>query len=140
MIKERTLSIIKPDAVSQNVIGSIISRFELSGLFVVEARMLQLTSIQAEQFYYEHREKFFFNCLINFMISGRIFVQVLEGSNAIQRNRDIMGSTDPKNALKGTIRADYGSDCTKNAIHGSDSRISALREICYYFNNNTLFN
>lgn len=133
MLKERTLSIIKPDAVSKNVIGSIISRFEVSGLIIVATRMLQLTSMQAIQFYSEHQKKFFFNVLIDFMTSGMIFVQVLEGNNSIRRNREIMGFTNPIHALAGTIRADYGSDCTKNAIHGSDSNKSAIREISYFF-------
>lgn len=133
MLKERTLSIIKPDAVAKNVIGSIINRFEISGLVIVSVKILKLTSIQAAQFYSEHQKKFFFDVLINFMTSGIIFVQVLEGNNSIQRNREIMGSTNPINALAGTIRADYGSDCTKNAVHGSDSSESAIREISYFF-------
>lgn len=136
MIIERTLSIIKPDAVSKNVIGAIISRFEISGFVVVAAKMLKLTSLQAQQFYSEHYNKFFFKILIDFMISGMIFVQVLEGSDSVRRNREIMGDTNPMDALSGTIRADYGSDYTKNAIHGSDSNKSAVREISYFFNNN----
>lgn len=132
-MKEHTLSIIKPDAVSKNLIGSIINRFEIAGLFIVSVKMLQLTSKQAIEFYYEHRNKLFFNDLINFMISGRIFVQVLEGNEAIRRNREIMGVTDPVHALSGTIRSDYGENCMKNAIHGSDSLYSAKHEIAYFF-------
>lgn len=133
MLKECTLSIIKPDAVIKNVIGAIINRFEISGLVIVTAKMLQLTSIQATQFYCEHQKKFFFKNLIDFMISGRVFVQVLEGNNSIRRVREIMGSTNPVEALAGTIRADYGINYTKNAIHGSDSTESAIREISYFF-------
>ncbi|URJ29874.1 nucleoside-diphosphate kinase [Blochmannia endosymbiont of Camponotus sp.] len=132
--KEHTLSIIKPDAVAKKIIGSIISRFETSGLSVVEAKVLQLTCTQASEFYYEHQKKSFFESLINFMISGPIFVQILAGNNSIQRNREIMGATNPKHALAGTIRSDYGYDCTKNAVHGSDSKKSAIREIHYFFN------
>ncbi|URJ23849.1 nucleoside-diphosphate kinase [Blochmannia endosymbiont of Camponotus sp.] len=131
--KENTLSIIKPDAVAKNIIGSIISRFEAAGLIIVGAKILQLTYIQASEFYFEHQKKYFFDSLINFMISGPIFIQILEGNNSIQRNREIMGATNPANALAGTIRADYGYNYTKNAIHGSDSKKSAIREISYFF-------
>lgn len=133
MVKERTLSIIKPDAVAKNSIGAIINRFEIAGLSIVEAKILILTSMQAEIFYAEHKKKIFFNILINFMISGRIFVQVLEGDDSIKRNREIMGATNPLNALAGTIRADYGSNYTENAIHGSASSEAAIREISYFF-------
>lgn len=133
MFKERTLSIIKPDAVIKNVIGAIINRFEISGLVIVTAKMLQLTPIQATEFYCEHQKKFFFSTLVNFMVSGRIFVQVLEGNNVIRRVREIMGSTNPVDALAGTIRADYGINYTQNAVHGSDSAESAIREIFYFF-------
>lgn len=133
-MKERTLSIIKPDAVSKNLIGAIINRFEIAGLFVISIKMLQLTSKQAMEFYYEHKNKLFFNDLVSFMISGKILVQVLEGNEAIRRNREIMGSTNPAYALAGTIRSDYGENCTKNAIHGSDSLNSAKYEILYFFN------
>lgn len=138
MLTERTLSIIKPDAVAKNIIGTIINRFEVSGFVIVAAKMLKLTSVQAKQFYVEHQKKLFFNVLVDFMTSGMIFVQVLEGENAIRRNREIIGSTNPIDALAGTIRADYGSDYTKNAIHGSDSVESAIREISYFFHNNNM--
>ncbi|URJ24367.1 nucleoside-diphosphate kinase [Candidatus Blochmanniella camponoti] len=131
--KENTLSIIKPDAVAKNIIGSIISRFEAAGLIIVGAKILQLTYIQASEFYFEHQKKYFFDSLIDFMISGPVFVQILKGNNSIQRNREIMGATDPANALAGTIRSDYGYNYTKNAIHGSDSKKSAIREISYFF-------
>ncbi|WP_181950847.1 nucleoside-diphosphate kinase [Blochmannia endosymbiont of Camponotus nipponensis] len=131
--KENTLSIIKPDAVAKNIIGSIINRFETAGFMVIGAKMLQLTYTQASEFYCEHQNKPFFENLINFMISGLIFVQILAGHNSIQRNREIMGATDPMHALAGTIRSDYGYNCTKNAIHGSDSKQSAAREISYFF-------
>lgn len=133
MIKEKTLSIIKPDAVSRNIIGAIISRFETSGLIVLSAKMIQLTSGQAVQFYHEHQGKFFFNELIKFIVSGLIFVQILEGDKAIRRTREIIGSTNPQHALAGTIRSDYGENCTKNAIHGSDSLESAKYEISCFF-------
>lgn len=131
--KERTLSIIKPDAVSKGIIGAIISRFESSGLLIVSAKMLQLTTDQVLEFYNEHKNKFFFKDLMEFMISGPIFVQILEGNYAIRRNREIMGNTDPMKALAGTIRFDYGESCTKNVIHGSDSESSAKYEIAYFF-------
>lgn len=134
MLKERTLSIIKPDAVAKNVIGSIINRFEISGLVVVAAKISKLTFVQATQFYINHQKKPFFDDLIDFMTSGRIFVLVLEGDNSVRRNREIMGATNPIDALAGTIRADYGNNCTKNAIHGSDSNESAINEISYFFN------
>lgn len=130
---EQTLSIIKPDAVSKNVIGSIINRFENSGLVIIAAKMIKLKSIEAEEFYHEHRQKKFFNELIQFMISGPIFLQILKGNHAIRRNREIMGSTNPQNALAGTIRFDYGENCIKNAVHGSDSEKSAKFEILFFF-------
>lgn len=135
MLKERTLSIIKPDAVAKNVIGAIIHRFETSDLIIVHAKMLKLTLKQAKMFYVEHHKKIYFDTLISFMISGKIFVQVLEGSNAVKRHREVIGSTNPLDALAGTVRADYGSDITKNAVHGSDSNESAIREISYFFDN-----
>lgn len=133
-MKEYTLSIIKPDAVAKNIIGSIIDRFETSNLAVKSAKMLQLTPEQALEFYHEHQDKFFFDDLIEFMVSGPILIQVLEGNSAIRRNREIMGSTNPIQALSGTIRSDYGESCIKNAIHGSDSQDSAKFEISYFFN------
>ncbi|OZI13825.1 nucleoside-diphosphate kinase [Sodalis-like symbiont of Philaenus spumarius] len=133
MTIERTCSIIKPNAVAKNVIGAIIQRFESTGLTVVGAKMLQLTREQAEGFYAEHKGKPFFDSLVDFMISGRILVQVLEGEDAGRRNREIMGATNPANALAGTLRADYADSFTENAVHGSDSAESAAREIAYFF-------
>lgn len=133
MAVERTLSIIKPDAVAKNVIGKIISRFEDAGLVVVAARMMQLSREQAEGFYAVHRERPFFGELVSFMISGPVFVQVLEGENAIAKNRDLMGATDPKKADPGTIRADFADSIDANAVHGSDSAENAAIEIDYFF-------
>lgn len=134
MVKENTLSIIKPDAVARNIIGSIINRFETSGLILTSVKMLQLTFTQAVEFYCVHKDKYFFNDLIKFMISGPVFIQILSGNCAIKRNRDIMGCTDPVSALAGTIRSDYGENCIKNVVHGSDSESSAKYEIEYFFN------
>jgi nucleoside-diphosphate kinase len=133
MAVERTLSIIKPDAVKKNVIGEIISRFEKAGLRVVEARMMRLTRKEAEGFYAVHRERPFFKDLVEFMISGPVVVQVLEGENAIARNRELMGATDPKKAAKGTIRADFADSIDANAVHGSDGPDTARKEIEYFF-------
>jgi len=133
MAVERTLSIIKPDAVSKNVIGDIVARFEKAGLKVVAARMKCLSSTEAQGFYAEHRERGFFNDLVAFMTSGPVFVQVLEGENAIAKNRILMGATDPKKAEAGTIRADFADSIDANAVHGSDSVESAAREIAYFF-------
>ncbi|MBV4395654.1 nucleoside-diphosphate kinase [Advenella alkanexedens] len=133
MAVERTLSIIKPDAVAKNVIGEIITRFEKAGLKVVEARMQQLTREEAEGFYAVHKERPFFNDLVGFMISGPVFIQVLEGENAIQKNRDLMGATDPKKAEPGTIRADFADSIDANAVHGSDAPETAAVEIAYFF-------
>lgn len=133
MAVERTLSIVKPDAVAKNVIGQIYSRFEKVGLRIVAARMLQLSQKEAEGFYAVHRERPFFRDLVKFMISGPIMVQVLEGESAIARNREIMGATDPKKASKGTIRADFADSIDANAVHGSDSADSARVEIAYFF-------
>jgi nucleoside-diphosphate kinase len=133
MAVERTLSIIKPDAVGKNVIGKIISRFEEGGLTVVAAKMLQLTDESAGGFYAEHRERGFFKDLVAFMTSGPVVVQVLEGENAIARNRELMGATDPAKAEPGTIRADFAKSIDANAVHGSDSPASAEREIAYFF-------
>jgi nucleoside-diphosphate kinase len=130
---ERTLSIIKPDAVAKNVIGQIYSRFEIRGLKIVAARMLHLSRAQAEGFYAVHRQRPFFNDLVNFMISGPVMVQVLEGEGAIQKNRDLMGATDPKKAAKGTIRADFADSIDANAVHGSDAAETAAVEIAYFF-------
>ncbi|MCK5769567.1 nucleoside-diphosphate kinase [Algiphilus sp.] len=133
MAVERTLSIIKPDAVAANVIGEIYSRFEQAGLKIVAARMLHLTRSEAEGFYEVHRERPFFTDLVNFMVSGPVVVQVLEGEDAVSRNREIMGATNPKEAAQGTIRADYAQSIDENAVHGSDSAENAAREIAYFF-------
>jgi nucleoside-diphosphate kinase len=133
MSLERTLSIIKPDAVARNVIGEIYSRFEKAGLRIVAARMLQLTREQAEGFYAVHRERPFFRDLVDFMTSGPVMVQVLEGENAIARNREVMGATNPKEAAPGTIRADFAESIDENAVHGSDAPETAAVEIAYFF-------
>ncbi|WP_018649004.1 MULTISPECIES: nucleoside-diphosphate kinase [unclassified Thioalkalivibrio] len=135
MAAERTLSIIKPDAVSKNVIGEIYSRFEKAGLQVVAARMIQLSREQAEGFYDVHKERPFFNDLVEFMISGPVMVQVLEGEGAIAKNREIMGATNPKDAAPGTIRADFATSIDENAVHGSDAAETAAREIEFFFGN-----
>ena len=133
MSTERTLSIIKPDAVAKNVIGQIYSRFENAGLKVIAARMVQLSRAEAEGFYAVHRERPFFKDLVEFMISGPVMIQVLEGDNAIVKNRDLMGATDPKKADKGTIRADFADSIDANAVHGSDGPDTAKNEIAYFF-------
>ena len=133
MAVERTLSIIKPDAVAKNVIGQIYSRFEGAGLKIVAARMIQLSQQEAEGFYVVHRERPFFRDLVKFMISGPVMVQVLEGGNAIAKHRDLMGATDPKKAAKGTIRADFADSIDANAVHGSDGPDTARDEIAYFF-------
>jgi len=131
--EERTLSIIKPDAVAKNVIGEIYSRFEKGGLRIVAARMLHLTREQAEGFYAVHKERPFFRDLVEFMISGPVMVQVLEGETAITRNREIMGATNPKDAAPGTIRADFATSIDENAVHGSDGPDTARNEIAFFF-------
>ncbi|MHB8454658.1 MAG: nucleoside-diphosphate kinase [Acidiferrobacterales bacterium] len=131
---ERTLSIVKPDAVAKNFIGEIYVRFEKAGLRVVAAKMVHLTRTQAEGFYAVHRERPFFKDLVQFMVSGPVMVQVLEGEGAIQKNRDIMGATNPKNAAAGTIRADFAASVEENAVHGSDGPETARTEIGYFFN------
>jgi nucleoside-diphosphate kinase len=133
MAVERTLSIIKPDAVAKNVIGQIYARFENSGLKIIAARMLHLSRAEAEGFYAVHRQRPFFNDLVTFMISGPVIVQVLEGDQAILKNRDLMGATDPKKAAKGTIRADFADSIDANAVHGSDAPETAAVEIAYFF-------
>ena len=130
---ERTLSIIKPDATAKNLIGKIYSRFEKGGLRVIAAKMLHLSREQAEQFYVVHKERPFFPELVEFMISGPIVVQVLEGENAVARNREIMGATDPRQANAGTIRADFAEEVTENAVHGSDAVATAEEEIDFFF-------
>ena len=133
MALERTLSIIKPDAVKKNAIGQILARFEAAGLKIVAARMKHLSRAEAEGFYAVHRERPFFRDLVQFMSSGPVLVQVLEGDNAISRNRDLMGATDPKQAAKGTIRADFATTIDANAVHGSDAPETARFEIGYFF-------
>ena len=133
MAVERTLSIIKPDAVAKNAIGDIYARFERNGLKVVAARMRHLSRADAEAFYAVHRNRPFFKDLVDFMISGPIMVQVLEGENAIARNRDLMGATDPKKAAQGTIRADFADSIDANAVHGSDSPQTAATEVAFFF-------
>lgn len=133
MAIERTLSIIKPDAVAKNVIGQILTRFENAGLKIVNARLQQLTRAEAEGFYAVHKERPFFNDLVEFMISGPVFIQVLEGENAIAKNRELMGATDPKKAAPGTIRADFAESIDANAVHGSDAPETATVEIAYFF-------
>ncbi|HEY5635748.1 MAG TPA: nucleoside-diphosphate kinase [Burkholderiales bacterium] len=133
MAVERTLSIIKPDAVKKNVIGQIYTRFEAGGLRIAAARMMQLSRAEAEGFYAVHRERPFFKDLVDFMISGPVVVQVLEGENAIAKNRDLMGATDPKKAAAGTIRADFADSIDANAVHGSDAPETARNEIAYFF-------
>ncbi len=133
MAVERTLSIIKPDAVAKNVIGKIYSRFETNGLKIVAAKMVHLSQAEAEGFYAVHRERPFFKDLVKFMVSGPVMVQVLEGENAVLKNRELMGATDPKKADAGTIRADFADSIDANAVHGSDSAENAAIEIAYFF-------
>ncbi|MEK9774667.1 MAG: nucleoside-diphosphate kinase [Quisquiliibacterium sp.] len=133
MAIERTLSIIKPDAVSKNLIGQIYSRFEGAGLKVIASRMMHLSRIQAEGFYAVHRERPFFKDLVDFMVSGPVMVQVLEGENAIAQNRDLMGATDPRKAAPGTIRADFADSIDANAVHGSDGADTARAEVAFFF-------
>ena len=133
MAVERTLSIITPDAVGKNVIGEIITRFEANGLRVVAAKMIQLSAATAGGFYAEHKERGFFGDLIDFMTSGPVLVQVLEGEDAVAKNRELMGATNPQEAAAGTIRADFAQSIDANAVHGSDSAVSAAREIAYFF-------
>ncbi len=133
MAIERTISIIKPDAVAKNVIGDIYSRFENAGLKIVEAKMKHLTREEAEGFYAVHAERPFFNDLVEFMISGPVMIQVLEGENAILKNRELMGATNPAEAAPGTIRADHAESIDANAVHGSDAPETAATEIAYFF-------
>jgi nucleoside-diphosphate kinase len=133
MALERTLSIIKPDAVAKNVIGQIYARFEQAGLKVIAAKMKQLSRKEAEGFYAVHKERPFFNALVEFMISGPVMIQVLQGENAIAKNRELMGATNPKDAAPGTIRADFADSIDANAVHGSDAAETAKVEIAYFF-------
>ena len=138
MAVERTLSIIKPDAVAKNVIGDIVSRFEKADLKVVAMKMVHLSDEQAGGFYAEHKERPFFKDLVSFMTSGPVIVQVLEGEDAVTKNRDLMGATNPKDAEAGTIRADFAQTIDENAVHGSDSTESAAREVAYFFSDEEL--
>jgi nucleoside-diphosphate kinase len=133
MALERTLSIIKPDAVAKNVIGEIYARFEKAGLKIVAAKYKQLSRAEAEGFYAVHKERPFFGALVDFMISGPVMIQALEGEGAILKNRDLMGATDPKKAAPGTIRADFAQSIDANAVHGSDAPETAAQEIAYFF-------
>jgi len=133
MAVERTFSIIKPDAVAKNAIGQILARFEAAGLKVIAARMMHLSRGQAEGFYAVHKERPFFKDLVDFMISGPVLVQVLQGESAIAKNRELMGATDPKKAAKGTIRADFAASIDANAVHGSDAPETARQEIAFFF-------
>ena len=133
MAIERTLSIIKPDAVRKNLIGTILARFEAAGLRIVAARMMHLSRAEAEAFYAVHRERPFFRDLVEFMTSGPIMVQALEGEGAIMKNRDLMGATDPKKAAPGTIRADFADSIDANAVHGSDGAETASAEVAFFF-------
>ena len=133
MALERTFSIVKPDGVSRNLIGEVYRRFEQAGLRIVAARMIQLGQAQAEAFYAVHRERPFYRDLVSYMISGPVVVQVLEGESAIERNREIMGATDPKKAAKGTIRADFAASKEENVVHGSDGPDTARNEIAFFF-------
>jgi len=138
MALERTLSIIKPDGVRGNLIGEVYARFEKAGLSIIAARMLHLSQREAEGFYAVHRERPFFKDLVRYMSSGPVIVQVLEGANAIARNRDLMGATDPKKAAPGTIRADLAASIEQNVVHGSDAPETAAREIAYFFSSTEL--
>ena len=133
MTIERTLSIIKPDAVAKNVIGQIYARFEAAGLKVIAARMTRLSVAEAEAFYAVHKGRPFFNDLVSFMVSGPVMVQALEGENAVLKNRDLMGATDPKKAAAGTIRADFADSIDANAVHGSDAVVTAATELAFFF-------
>jgi nucleoside-diphosphate kinase len=139
MAVERTLSIVKPDAVARNLIGRIYDRFETAGLTIVAARMMHLSREQAEGFYAVHKERPFFNDLVTFMCSGPVMIQVLEGEDAIRRNREIMGATNPAQALAGTIRADFAESLEANSAHGSDAADTAATEIAYFFDNSEIF-
>lgn len=138
MAIERTFSIVKPDAVAKNVIGEIYARFEKAGLKIVASKMLHLSREQAEGFYAVHKERPFFGELVDYMTSGPVMVQVLEGENAIKQNREVMGATNPKEAAAGTIRADFAEDITENAVHGSDAPETAAEEIKYFFSDDEI--
>ncbi len=136
---EITLSIIKPDAVKKNVVGKILQRFEDANLKIAAAKMLHLTREQAESFYAVHKERGFFNDLVEFMISGPVFISALQGENAVQKNRDLMGATNPKEAATGTIRADFADSIDANAVHGSDSVENAKNEVAFFFDSSVVY-
>jgi len=138
MATERTLSIVKPSAVAENHIGAILAKLEQAGLKIVAAKMVQLSQADAEEFYGVHRERPFFGELVEFMISGPVMVQVLEGNNAIKVNRDVMGATNPAEAAPGTIRAEFAKDISENAVHGSDAPDTAATEISFFFNDDAI--
>jgi nucleoside-diphosphate kinase len=138
MALERTLSIIKPDGVAKNIIGEVYSRFEKAGLKIVAAKMLHLSEAQAQEFYAVHKERPFYKDLVSFMISGPVMVQVLEGENAIAKNRDVMGATNPKDAAPGTIRANFANTVDENVVHGSDAAETAKNEIAFFFKDNEI--
>ncbi|MFT5085290.1 MAG: nucleoside-diphosphate kinase [Lentisphaeria bacterium] len=138
MAIERTLSIVKPDAVAKNIIGKIYSRFETAGLKIVAAKMMHMSEDSAGGFYAEHKERPFYGELVEFMTSGPVVVQVLEGENAVALNRELMGATNPGNAAAGTLRKDFADSLGRNAVHGSDSSVSAAREIAYFFDNSEI--
>lgn len=138
MAIERTLSIIKPDGVAKNIIGEVYSRFEKAGLKIVAAKMMHLSEAQAKEFYAVHKERPFYNDLVKFMISGPVMVQVLEGENAIAKNREVMGATNPKDAAPGTIRADFAQTVDENVVHGSDAPETAKNEIAFFFKDSEL--
>ena len=140
MALERTLSIVKPDGIQKNAIGDVYRRFEQAGLCIIAARMMRLSVPEAEGFYAVHRERPFFGALVNFMISGPVMIQVLEGENAVTKNRDLMGATNPKDAAPGTIRADFADSIDANAVHGSDSLENAAIEVSYFFPATDVFN
>ncbi|MFV9984924.1 MAG: nucleoside-diphosphate kinase [Francisella endosymbiont of Hyalomma asiaticum] len=139
MAKQRTLSIIKPDAVEKSVIGEIYSRFEKAGLKIIAAKMKHLSKAEAEGFYAVHKDRPFFSALVEFMVSGPVMIQVLEGENAIAKNRELMGATNPKEAKAGTIRADFADSIDANAVHGSDAEDTAAQEIRYFFSDTDIF-
>lgn len=139
MAIEQTLSILKPDAVEENNIGGIISRFEKAGLKIIAARMMHLSKAQAEEFYAVHKQRSFFGELVGFMISGPVLVMVLQGEDAVAKNRALMGATNPKEAAPGTIRADFATSIDKNAVHGSDSKENAAVEVAFFFKSNERF-
>ena len=139
MTIQQTLSIIKPDAVKKNVIGEILSRFEKNSLSIVAAKLIFLTKEQAQEFYAIHKERSFFNDLVNFMISGPVLVSVLEGEDAVAKNREIMGATNPADAANGTIRKDFADSIDANAVHGSDSHINAINEVLFFFKEDEIF-